>query len=1051
LARGIVRHILPLRKPSQAVAPQPTYIYFRTMATKREIPWCTVFLCGTALLCHTMVLTGNMMTSLSVLAMGKSVKGWSEVGLAVSDALHEELDGLLGNVTFQLTEAIQRTVETQELIDEMLSMMGGQAEKTALLEVKNLTLVQGGRALVHARTGEVVENPFDAIMKVIMKVFKALPSFQDGLESLQSMMANLKPALMQVGIWVETFADKVQASVEAFGTTLDRVQKIFDHVMAQLSPSAGEGADLMQHETFNLFDVDSSGMISEDDLHTCAELYAVPTLSGDKGKDLIKTYDANGNGEIDTQEFANLVEDSSIVGIMATVLRAYAKRLSIVAGTVGAGRLRDEVASNVVKYFQLVSSKNLTKVGWVSEMLTNGTLPIEFTADVMAELALQSDDPNVLTTADVGEVVIGMMATLNQAYTMKAFDLMTTAEHWTSEGFEPDDHQVCTRKVTHWLSTGPAAVAELEKNMVELQGLPDDRPALDAGSDYSFEDEELSNMIAVFEAMPKAAAILTEERMHEHRAKIYRKRAKRRLDLFGTEEKSELLVELLHGVAATDGGPTDRATQALNRGVPAKPETLLFASWLSANATSTANRFQKMCFDYTGESSNALDAFNSQIQGMVKKLSGFIDIMKRYATPAGIDNLEQKVMDFASNAMEDVFEIVADKVLAVLDSSQDLHQLRHLRRDLLEPVTVETRDETPQDILQHWMNVAETMKEKYSAPRSYDVEEHYERWRKKYPAHGFDVRQNHTVALLEFNGSVALRRGFAAGRRSDSSQPPAGMSGIWEQVSNMLRELEQVLPTAIDILKFARKEVSGVAATLESIFSTLEEKGVPIFAEVAFYWQFLWVFYYFFVMPLTIGILFYGFWAGGFFGGPSPFEETGAKDEEYVAPQTCWEYCCCCCNACCNCLRRCQDRQLCFWSFIIVFQIIVFLLFIVFLVFVLVGGVQIFTGTSCAQIYILGDTKVCTETLGMLATFLSTFIIHDGEIPLSMSCDHYNLKTCDLIRNKMLQSTILTVVGSFVAAVLSFQMIFATAVQHERAVWRRMINRCEALAEVERS
>lgn len=263
------------------------------------------------------------------------------------------------------------------------------------------------------------------------------------------------------------------------------------------------------------------------------------------------------------------------------------------------------------------------------------------------------------------------------------------------------------------------------------------------------------------------------------------------------------------------------------------------------------------------------------------------------------------------------------------------------------------------------------------------------------------------------------------------------MSGIWMQVSDLLRTLEKVLPQAIDLLKFSRKEVSAVSETLDSIFSTLEEKGVPIFAVIAAAWSYLWIFYYVLVMPLTASILFYGFWAGGFFGGPKP------TNEEYVPPTTCWERCCCVCNCCCNCCRRCHDRALCFWSFIIIFQVIVLLLFIVAIVFVIIGAVQIFMGTACSAIVILGDTKVCTETLNMLSTFLSTFQVGAGEVPLSMSCEHYNLKTCDLIQNKMLTSTILTIVGAFLAAILSFQMIFATALLHERARWRRIIAEME--------
>lgn len=128
------------------------------------------------------------------------------------------------------------------------------------------------------------------------------------------------------------------------------------------------------------------------------------------------------------------------------------------------------------------------------------------------------------------------------------------------------------------------------------------------------------------------------------------------------------------------------------------------------------------------------------------------------------------------------------------------------------------------------------------------------------------------------------------------------------------------------------------------------------------------------------------------------------------------------------------------------FQIFVLLLFIVALVFIIIGGVQVFTATACSAIFILGDVKVCTETLYMLSTFMSTFTMGGGEVPLSMSCEHYNLQTCSLIQNKMLSSTIYTIVGAFLAAILSFQMIFATALLHERARWRRIMNEMDVAA-----
>lgn len=923
------------------------------MPLDKEVPWCTVFLCGTALLCHTMVLNGNMMTSAAVGDMGKSVAGWSDIGISVGNSLHVELDALLGNVTFQLTEAIQRTVETQEMVDQMLSQMGESTEQQTLIETKNLALIQG--QVVHKVTGEVLGNPMDAVMKNVMKMLQSLPSFQGGLVSLQDMMSNIKPALLQVGVWVETFADKVQNTVEAFGTTLDRVQKIFDHIMSQLSPNAGQNAVEMQHETFNLFDVNSDGVLDPDDLQTCGELYAVDAVKGEKGESLIKTYDLDGDGSLDFAEFGSMVEDPSIVGIMATVLRAYAKRLSMVAGKVGGSRMRDDVATNVVGYFQLVCSKNLTKVGWVSDMLTNGTLPLPFTADVMIELALAKDDPNVLTVADVGEIVIGMMMTLNSKYTGEAFDLLSTSEHWESEGLNMDDMSESVKTITGWMKTGPDAIEDLEKNMiVSLDYVGQDPRTVNRKKqmhqhkhEASLLEEQIHDGVGmdasvklVFDmvhAMPHAAHDIAKERKTTHVHNRHATRRHNRHKLFRTKAQNHFLVQLLNGQAAQDGGPLDMAQQALASGVMAKPETLLFAQWLMANATQTANTFQQECFDYTGESSSALDAFNTQVQGMVKKVSGFIDIMKPLATPAGIEKMEQMILDFASNAMHDVFGVVVDQVIGALENSQSLHAVQSLPHDLMDPVQANSnRSQNLADIINNIKTTEDDLAH-YSPHMSGGVSERYDQMKKKYSAHkSMQVKgmydsllqipeahherrtkrmQNlHRLGLVSADLSLPMaaaacglpislaqfgqpakpsaddaKATATAGADDAKAQGVAKLSGIWTQVSDLLRQLEKVLPQAIDLLKFSRKEVSAVSATLDSIFSTLEEKGVPIFAEIAAAWSYVWIFYYVLVMPLTAGILFYGFWAGGFFGGPKP------TNEEYVAPTSCWERCCCVC------------------------------------------------------------------------------------------------------------------------------------------------------------
>merc|ERR1719478_947175 len=111
---------------------------------------------------------------------------------------------------------------------------------------------------------------------------------------------------------------------------------------------------------------------------------------------------------------------------------------------------------------------------------------------------------------------------------------------------------------------------------------------------------------------------------------------------------------------------------------------------------------------------------------------------------------------------------------------------------------------------------------------------------------------------------------------------------------------------------------------MDSIFSMFSIKGPQIFSEIAEYYKMAWTVYFILLLPLTLGILWYGLWASGFMGGPAP-EDIG----EYKAPETCMERLKACCSCCCTCISRCHDSQLCFWSCIIVFHIIVLLIFII--------------------------------------------------------------------------------------------------------------------------
>eukprot|EP00971_Amphidinium_carterae_P174107 3451211-Amphidinium_carterae.1 len=195
----------------------------------------------------------------------------------------------------------------------------------------------------------------------------------------------------------------------------------------------------MIHDTYTLFDPENEGYITAEGLQQVADLYALTVLAGNKSLELVEKYDQHGDGKLDLDEFTLMVQDDSVPNLMSAVLRTYAQKLAEVAGNVGSARMRDEVATTVVRYFGLVCAKNMTKVTWVSNRLTNGSLPLEFTADILAQLCLSADDPNKLTTADVGDIVITKMMELNSTATLAAFDLVSDPTFWVTEGLPAND------------------------------------------------------------------------------------------------------------------------------------------------------------------------------------------------------------------------------------------------------------------------------------------------------------------------------------------------------------------------------------------------------------------------------------------------------------------------------------------------------------------------------------------------------------------------------------------------------------------------------------
>lgn len=1093
---------------------------------KPQMPWCTVCLVVSVITSQTAVLVGNFWTATVMAELGQSTNGWSQIGVGIARSLESEMNAKMTNVSMQILDGISHISFVQDALDGVLALVGNTTDDaiTTTPELSTgISLLQTGQA--PGDTGDAaVKGTLEALTPVIMTaVHSILQKVQAKVsETLQTLLVKIKPALLQVSAWLTQFGSKIQSGVDTFSGSLDAVQSIFDQVMSQMHGSGGNAKEMLD-QTYGLFDMTEDGYVEAVDLKQVAILYSIVALQGNLSDMLVAKYDSSGDGKLTKEELGLAVTDAAIPGAMGVILRTYARRLAEVAGAVASARMRDDLSLGVVQYFDLVVAKNMTKVGWVADRLGNQSLPKEFTADVLIQLCLHEDDPNKLTLGSVGKIVVGDMFRLHAKYTLQMLDMLANTSFWDSEGFDVQDQPTCMKRVTGWVTDARKASPKKHKGNATSPKKHKGNATSEAVAPASF--IELIGLLDMSseEAAASAAqehAILslmseTAERLAQGSVDLFllekTEKERRRHDYYFSSETSQLLLtQLLGGVsvrAATQGSSANHKVG--KRGQMAKPETLEFASWLAQNASATAKLRLEMCFNYSSTSTNKMDTFSSKIQGVVSNVQSFLNIMMKYATPAGIDKLESDIQQFVEKGMQDVMVVVEKRIIQTLNaSSPELEKAIHkaarragevlgmqLGQTLGSPlgealgpalkgivsgmtngsaaaenlIGASMGDELGQALAnmtagalaKEGGDIMEKLVDQVLAGGSTYAEKMLQDVTGKLSADPLGDSAKSPPALLSAGGFHHRSQGHTVGMRNQVrraavnaagddvgkilslvsvshtgpvDQVVSAMSGVWTTLVNTLKSLMNALPTAVTALKNARKEVSNLQSSLDSIFSTFESKGPQIFDTIAWYYRAIWVGYFVLLFPLNIGILYYGFWSSGYFGGPMPFPKE--QEDEAVATRTWRERCYLCAGSSSRWMQNKHDTAACFWSVILFMQIIVLLIFTASVALCIIAGVKALLMAGCQEIYVLSDNLICTETLNNLRSWLGSFVL--GDMPLEQVCQDKRLLTCNIIQSKMVASTILTTACSLVATLLSLQMIIDSAVLHERARWRRL-------------
>lgn len=794
----------------------------------------------------------------------------------------------------------------------------------------------------------------------------------------------IEPALKQVGVWVLTFSDKIQSQLAEFGTTLDKVQKLFDQAMQQLASVDNDSKKQMLEAAFIIFDQTKTGTVNTTDLKLLSARYGIEALSEARADALLAQYDTSGDGEFQFSEFEQFVCDPSLPNVLPNVMRAFASKIASVGGQISSARLQDEVATNLVLYLDTISQMDAHSLLWISDRLSNGSVPMNFTADVLKNLVLGN-------FSNLASSVVYDMYSLHPEYTGECLEWLSNPEYNT---IGADDRPTVVAAVTQLVLDAEA------KLKISGQDDRDSDPSikLHRSAGASVISSRVQRLISRSEVLatamkpttselvmstrldgpslvpitkvPGRAAAICSLRVARHEHQRMERLINRHVYLYSSLGGQHMRNRLLGGISAR--GPSSAIDSIVDEvaanSVMAKPQTLEFAQFLNLNASKVAAKYQRMAFEYTMTSSSAVDSFAAKVQGLVKKVSSFINSMKDLVSEAAIEHLRYHISNFSAFASMEVLDSITDFVNQTIDSL-----------DL-----------------------------------------------------GDSSKSSESIRKLRQRGSSAM-------------DAAVNISQTVLELNTYLSDMVNSLPVVIQTIKEARTEVSSVSAQIESVFAIFKVKGPKIFGDISAVYSKLWTAYYVFFAVVTTLILIYGYRASGFLGGNSPDSAPGADGWE--EPQGIREKLFAWCRTCVSCCHRrcvgCADTQMCFWAFIIILESLTLVLFLIAILLCLVSGIKSFVASSCASIYILGVPDVCAVALSKTQSFLPSFLKNSGA-DLQQVCLTNNLLTCRAITDTMKKSFVLTVIGGIVAAVCTFQLIIESAVLHERARWSRFAEELDA-------
>merc|ERR1719263_420300 len=251
--------------------------------------------------------------------------------------------------------------------------------------------------------------------------------------------------------------------------------------------------------------------------------------------------------------------------MMPYVLRTFAKKLTQIAGQLKGAVMRDEVAECVTEFFQLMMAKNLTKTKWVSNALTNGSLPIQFSAAVFKQLVQQDKAPDKLTNLPVGRDIIGFMVQMAPDYVGKIMKEAADPGYWHRQGYGKKEQAPTIKTLKGWIEWSEKKY----KENVSLDGLQ--------VSLLSNEDREEIVSSEGYQALKKEMAALTDEEMSRRISAYHRdlrhEHLRQQNAIFHSDATRVLFRHLLGDVTGKQSKPSADVLAVTKGGKRALPDS----------------------------------------------------------------------------------------------------------------------------------------------------------------------------------------------------------------------------------------------------------------------------------------------------------------------------------------------------------------------------------------------------------------------------------------------------------------------------------------------